>query len=163
MSSIIMGVDPASFKNMGVCVSKSIKGKDMEILERTTFVFDVDKTTKDERFMDLYARVEAMIKKHGVEYIAFERTQFGKPFVMSQIYESIGVVKLLAQIHGVKLIEVSPMTAKKVITGTGKAKKAEMMKKVKEHFGLSKKDLSSDHEADAIGMAFYQHMVLQDG
>lgn len=162
MSTIIMGIDPASFKNMGICVALSEKQNDMKIIERTTFVFDVDKDTKDNRFEDLYFRVENIIKKYNVQYIAFERTQFGKPFVMSQIYETIGVIKYLAQKYGVKLVEISPMTAKKVITGSGKAKKTEMMKRVNEIFGLSKKDLSSDHEADAVAMAYYQHRMIQD-
>lgn len=162
MSKIVMGLDPASFKNMGLCIAKVSPNETIEILKRTTIVFDVDKKTKDKRFLELKNVIEQAIRDYGVEAIVFERTQFGLKFVMSQIYESVGVIKLLAQMYSLELLEISPMTAKKAITGSGKAKKKEMMEKVISIFSLNKKSLSSDHEADAIAMCYCYSKTMSD-
>lgn len=161
MSKIVLGIDPASFKNMGLCVAE-IGNEKMKILMRTTKIFNVNKDNKDERFIDIKETIDNIIDKYKVEVIVFERTKFGLSFVMSQIYETIGVIKLESQIKGVRLIEVSPMTAKKIITGSGKAKKNEVMDCVKKEFQIEKKDLSSDHEADAIALAFYLQKAEED-
>ena len=150
--NIIMGVDPASFKNMGLCVGRIQKNGKLKILERFTKVFDVDKNTKDSRFIDLKETVRDIIQRKKVDILIFERTQFGKPFIMSQIYETIGVIKLICQEEGVRIVEISPSTIKLAITGYGRSSKPEVMKAVMKEFNLSKKDLSSDHEADAIGV-----------
>lgn len=163
MSEIILGLDPASFKNMGVCVAERQDTPNLMIIkQRFTKIFNVNKDTKDHRFEDLYETIENLIKEHGVNAICFERTQFGKPFVMSQIYETIGVVKLLAQKYGVELSEISPKTAKKRITNNGNAKKAEMMKEVCEKFNIDRDTLSSDHEADAVAMCYAYSIIKSE-
>ena len=153
MENIIMGLDPASFKNMGFCIAKDSKDL-MKILKSGTIVFDVDKETKDERFIELEKKLEGLIKEYKIQTIAFERTQFGKAFVMSQIYETIGVIKLIAYKNCLTIKEISPMTAKKAITGNGRAKKKEIMQSVIDIFKINKKNLSSEHEADAIAICF---------
>lgn len=153
MAKVIMGVDPASFKNMGVSVLKTSRGKPV-LLDRFTKVFDVDKTTKDQRFLDLEETVMGLFNKYKVTDLVFERTQFGKPFVMSQIYETIGVIKLACLRNGVSVHEISPNTIKLQVTGDGRAKKPKVISSVMDIFGLEKKQISSDHEADAIGAAF---------
>lgn len=151
----IMSLDPASYRNMGICVAQVNKEeKEMTILESRTKVFNVNLETKDERFVDLEETLAKLIEKYNIKIIVFERTQFGKPFVLSQIYETIGVIKFLAQKNNIKLVEIAPMTAKKAITGSGKATKAQVIKAVLERFGINKKELSSEHEADAISLSY---------
>jgi len=150
---IAMGLDPASFKNLGLCIAEVYLDK-IEIIYKTTIVFNVDKETKDRRFVELEKVMQECIDKYEVKEVAFERTQFGKPFVMSQIYETIGVIKLVAVRNGLNITEISPSTAKKLITGSGKATKVQMKKAVMDKFLLEKKTISSEHEADAVGICY---------
>lgn len=159
----ILGIDPASTRNMGVCVARIYKeNKKMEIKERFTNIFNVTNDTKDDRFVELENVILELIKKYNIKKIIYERTIFGKSFVMSQISENMGVTKLIAKKNDIELVPFSPKSAKLMITGSGKATKKEMMKAVNDLFGLRPKDLSSDHEADAISMCYYYSLKYKN-
>ena len=153
MPSIVLGIDPASYKNMGICVAEIDMDKIPKILDRTTKIFNVDLENKDDRFVELIDFLDFLNKEFKINSVIFERTQFGLPFVMSQIYESVGVIKYWAKLNKCSIVEISPKTAKKAISGNGSATKKQVIKSVMDIFGFTKKDLSSDHEADAISLA----------
>ena len=70
---IAMGLDPASFKNLGLCIAKIYSDR-IEIMLKTTIVFDVDKETKDQRFVELENKIQEYITEYKVEEVVFERT-----------------------------------------------------------------------------------------
>jgi len=152
--SKVLSLDPASLKNLGVCISNITKRK-MSIVESFTKVFEVELENKDKRLLDTKILMEEILEKHNIEIVVFERSMgFGKAFIRNQLSEQTGIVKLMSYEHEIPVVEISPKTAKKIITGNGNAKKKEVIENVLRVFDLQKKDMSSEHEADAISMAY---------
>jgi Holliday junction resolvasome RuvABC endonuclease subunit len=60
-----------------------------------------------------------------------------------------GILHLIAQSLSLDIVGFSPMTVKKVLAGSGKAEKEEMILAAKE---FSKRDIKNHNEADAIGV-----------
>ena len=156
----ILSLDLASLKNLGVCVS-DINSDGMNIIERLTKVFDVTIDNKDKRLYDTKIFISDLLLKYAIDFIVFERSMgFGKIFVRNQLSEQTGVIKLIAYENNVPIIEVSPKTAKLYISGSGNADKKKVIQSVLDIFGLKKEDLSSEHEADAISMAYAYFKIL---
>lgn len=63
-----------------------------------------------------------------------------------------GVILLTAAKHGLPLVEISPATVKKAVTGNGRATKAQMQYAVATVLGLSSLPKPAD-VADAIAVA----------
>ena len=159
---IVLSYDPASLKNMGVAVcSIDVKTKKIKVLESYTEVFDVSLENKDRRLIVIKNVTEGLIKKHGVNVVTIERSMgFGKHFVRNQLSEGTGVIKLVACQKNVPIVEISPGTLKKQITGNGRASKKEVMEAILKMFSLDKKNLSSEHEADALGVCYAYSKIM---
>lgn len=151
---IIMGLDPASTKNLGVSIIEyNKKKKDMKILEKCTFIFDGTKETKNKRLSDIKNMILEKISKYKIDKIASEKVPWGGvPFVLSQMNELMGVVKMVAWESEINFFEYAPKSMKLDIAGNGKASKKEVQDALSIMFNLSDK-FSSDHESDAVAAA----------
>lgn len=99
----------------------------------------------------------------GVTEVAIEKPFFTALTLANNIrtLEVIGIIKLAIETYNsintrqIHITEYSPATIKKEFTGSGKAKKEDIIKEVKNKFGI---ELKTTHEADAIAIA-YTHYV----
>jgi len=149
--ALILGLDPASIRNVGYgCLSVN-KGK-FEIVKHSTIVLP-DFETDGVRLNHIYGQIDALLEDIKPDRIVIERsTGFGKSFVRSNLQESVGVMKYCAHKWDIPVTEISPTHMKLILCGNGKAKKAEVKKWSKELLGLKKK--ASEHAIDAMGLAY---------
>lgn len=102
-----------------------------------------DQHARLERFL------EAAISDFGCDAIATENAGFGSPNpeVQARHNERLGVIRLVAARHGIKVQTFQPSTIKSFATGDGHAKKPAMVAACKR---LLKVAVTSDDEADAV-------------
>lgn len=93
--------------------------------------------------------LEESIAAWGCEMIATENAGFGShnPNVQASHNERLGIIRFVAQRHGIKFVAFNPGTIKVFATGNGRAKKPQMVSACKT---LLKIEVTSDDEADAI-------------
>jgi crossover junction endodeoxyribonuclease RuvC len=150
-SVIVIGMDPASYRNCGWAVLEMTAIKKPVLLEKFTQVLQREQDDLG-RLRDIYEQLAELIKKHHPGYLCLERSMGGGlAFVRNNLSENVGVAKLCAYDNSVKVIEVSPAHLKKVITGHGRAKKKHIMANVCAEFGLEKAGV--EHECDAAAIA----------
>lgn len=148
---IVIGMDPASYRNCGWAVLEMTDTKKPVLLEKFTQVIQREQDDLG-RLRDIYEQLAELIKKHRPGHLCLERSMGGGlAFVRNNLSENVGVAKLCAHDNSVKVIEVSPAHLKKVITGHGRAKKRHIMANVCAEFGLQKAGV--EHECDAAAIA----------
>jgi crossover junction endodeoxyribonuclease RuvC len=109
---------------------------------------------QESRIAALYTELEQILKDTKPDHIALETLFFSvnKKSVM-KVAEARGVVVLLAGLHRIPLIELSPQAVKLSMTGRGNADKAAVAKMVSLTLKLdTTKKL--DDELDAIALGF---------
>ena len=74
--------------------------------------------------------------------------------------QAVGMVKGWAWIHQVRVIEINPSSAKKALTGSGRATKFGVQGAVMAQFGIEAKEDEAD--AIAVGIAALAAIRLQD-
>lgn len=101
-----------------------------------------------------------LAREYELSWVAFEQASVVS-YRHAQIQLAmIGIVHLVAHKEGLTIMPIHPSTAKKVLTGSGKAKKGDMVLAAKERYpGF---DIHVDDIADAIavGLAFFTKVEL---
>lgn len=150
----ILSLDPASLKNLGIAIIE-IEKDNIKIIDHFTHVFKSNLENKEQRLVETKKIITKLIKKYNINMVLMELSLgFGKAFVRSQIIEITGVIKLIACEKKICVKEIAPTRIKKLVTGSGKAKKQDMKKSIMGKFNIGKKDIGTEHEVDAIGVAF---------
>jgi crossover junction endodeoxyribonuclease RuvC len=155
----LLAIDPG-YDRCGVAVVE--QERDPVILY-STCIETQKKDSHQDRLHTVYTQLETIIKEWNPEAIALETLFFSVNKTSAfKVAEARGVVLLLAGIHKLSLIELSPQEVKQSITGVGNANKEQVQKMV----GLVlKTDISHkiDDEVDAIalGMAAAQKYRLE--
>jgi len=110
-------------------------------------------------YLNIHAFIQGHIRAVAPDLVALEsyfpRRQKGAVVIP----ELRGIIKLVSYQMGLDVLEVSPPTVKKTITGNGRADKDLVRKTVNEEYGLS---LSSTDEADAIAIAVTAFRKMED-
>ena len=151
MSYFIIGVDPASKRNMGIGVLKIEDYENFKVILHKTEVFP-DFDSDGERLDYTYNILNKLFKEYEISYLSMESsTGFGKSFVRSNLQEGAGVMKLCAFHNKVEVVTPSPKHIKCVITDNGNAKKNLMKKAIAELANIENAD--TEHECDAVGVA----------
>ena len=145
---IILGVDPASIRNLGIAIlSADTETRTMSVLLNTTVILP-DFATDDERLHYIYCKMDEIIIQNNPSVMSIELSQgFGKSFVRKNLQECVGVIKLCCFNNKVKVIEKAPTHIKLIVSGSGKSKKPEMKRWIKKITGIEAK--KTEHEADA--------------
>jgi crossover junction endodeoxyribonuclease RuvC len=155
MNFIVMGLDPASTRNMGMAIMEFNKSGKMKIIHTETVKFP-DCSCDGERLNICYDTIAKNIDKYKVNKICMERSMgMGKIFVRNNLIEMAAAIKMSAFDKSIELAEISPSHLKKVVTGNGRATKSILQKQIKEYFAkqLSNDDTKrSEHEYDAVGL-----------
>lgn len=106
------------------------------------------------RLHTMYDWLTSMHINRGFDILAAEDAQQGSPSfrVQGSHAEYRGVMRMFCEQHGVEFVLVHPTSLKAWLTGSGRAKKSQMVKAVETQFGISCMD---HNEADAIAILKY--------
>ena len=144
-SKKIMGIDPGT-KHTGI----SVLDVSTNIIE--TYTVEIDETlTGKLKLIKMSRDVMNIIKKVNPILIGIEDYAFGGAFFNVMVPELMGMLFLqMKDFYKGKIIMIPPNTAKKVLTGNGRAKKGDIKKAVKEKYDII--DSGTVHEYDSIAI-----------
>ncbi|HID93000.1 MAG TPA: crossover junction endodeoxyribonuclease RuvC [bacterium (Candidatus Stahlbacteria)] len=139
----ILGVD-TGIRSAGYAVlNKRRKIIDYGVLKTS------NSSSLEERLMMIYKGLKKVIAKNKPDIAVYERIFYQKnPSTLILMAQARGVLLLAAQELGVKVHEITPAEIKQVITGNGRASKAEVRSKLETILG--KKVAGSYHVSDAV-------------
>lgn len=143
----VLGIDPASIRNLGVALLSICDNKINPEFHDTIVFPDFDSDGK--RYEYIYNSLKDVILKYKPSVVVMELSMgFGKSFVRQNLQESVGVMKLCCSHLNVPVREIAPKHIKLIVTGSGKAKKNEIKNAVKKIVNIEKP--KTEHEADAV-------------
>lgn len=147
----ILAIDPG-YDRCGVAVI-SVSGRHGTLLH-SECVTTLKTQSQEVRLAHVYKSLEAVVKEWKPTHLAIETIFFSvnKKSAM-KVAEARGVVMLLAGLHNLELVELSPQAVKLGMTGIGNSDKKAVQKMV----GLTLKinlDDKLDDEIDAIALGF---------
>jgi Holliday junction resolvasome RuvABC endonuclease subunit len=114
---------------------------------KVTSEADVHPGDRNVRFLDWLTR---MLAQHPSDLVAYEEAGFGasnNPHIAAMHAELRGLIKIAACDKGIRCVPLNIGTIKKFATGSGHAKKPQMIAAAERFFGLTGLD---DNEADAV-------------
>ncbi len=86
---------------------------------------------RSKRLHDIFVRLGAVVTKHEPDVIAVETPFVGRNVSPAlAIGEALGAIKIIAEMHRVRLAYYTPMEVKKAVTGQGNADKVAVAKMV---------------------------------
>ncbi len=146
----IIGLDPAN--NCGWCVVSDDQRTIAFGCWELNLKSDKHPGRRHERLRKLLFGAK---RRFSITAIAYEDAVQGSHlFHVQQSHSELrGIIMLVAAELEIPTFAVNPMTLKLWLTGSGKAKKPDMIASVHRRFGINTND---DNEADAIAVAFYQ-------
>ena len=111
-----------------------------------------------ERLIDIEKGIQNQLPMTKLELAVMEKA-FYSPYYGSAIgnVELGAILKRLFHVEGIPLVLVAPTTLKKFITGSGKSKKNEILRKAYQKWGISE----SEHITEAFALAKIGEMVLK--
>ena len=147
---IILGIDPG-FGRCGFGVITE-SGHDWKVL--THGVITTAQQEFPARLHELARDLEALITSYHPTMLAIEELFFAKSTTTAlKVAEARGVILLMAQTHGLRVVEVKPNEVKLAMTGYGKADKVQVQEMVKTVFHLEAVPRPDD-AADALAIAW---------
>lgn len=153
---IILGIDPGTATTgYGVIMVKNLKSKARDNFKCLSFgsIETKPSSVMPERLKIINNELNKIIKKYQPRILAVENIYFFKNLKTAMpVSQAKGVILLTAAKKNVPVYEFTPMQVKMMVTGSGKADKKEVQKKIKSFFGL--KELPKpDDAADALAIA----------
>ena len=151
---IVLGIDPGSRRSgYAVLTNKNHRPKVIE-------VGVIDLTTSlelEDRLLELSNEIADIIKQHRPTVAALEGVFSHGKFPRSALIlgHARGVCLLECRRNNLAITTVAPAEMKRVITGSGRATKAQVQRAVAGWCGLQKPPEPND-AADALGMALFQ-------
>lgn len=148
----IIGFDPASLVNLGWARLELSNTNGEITCEAGTFIFP----HLEQKFVlaSMYETLETFIVANKPDLVVLEKTSsFSGGFITGQISSCIGVLLAVCGKHQMPTAEVFPTHVKKIVSGSGKAKKKQMKISVTEvlgKLGLENVKFNSEHAYDAI-------------
>ncbi len=157
---IILAIDPG-YDRCGVAV---IKTGTVTTIEHSWCITTDKKESNAQRLAVIFKNIDEAIATYTPDAIALETLFFSvnKKTVMA-VAESRGVIVVLAGIHTIPLIELSPQAVKLGMTGSGNADKTSVQKMVALTLKIDiSKKLDDEIDAIALGMAAVGTMRLNN-
>ncbi len=116
--------------------------------------YSADKNCKEFSF---YSKMIGILMKGQYDVAVFEETRF--KYVSSQriMFGQLAILKVICHPLRTKIVTITPMEVKKLFTGSGKAKKEDMMAECDKR-GIEYKN---EHESDSIGI-YYSYLKKYD-
>lgn len=120
------------------------------------------KHREEKRIRMIYEFINELILSYNVKVIGLEKLFFNavqkntgrnKSASILRTQMVSGAIYLLAGIHEIPISDYTPGTVKKYVAGHGRASKEDVMKHINEIAQRSGIELTSDHQADAVGIS----------
>ncbi len=148
--STILAIDPG-YDRCGVALIETTKPS-------TLIASQCIETNKNDlheyRLASIYRTVERLIEEWKPTHIALETIFFSvNKKTVIKVAEARGIIALLAGMHNIPLIELSPQEVKQGITGVGNADKKQVQKMVALTLKIDVQG-KIDDELDAIALGF---------
>lgn len=125
---IIAGVDPGTIR-MGVCLVEPMGSRIKVVLIDT--ITPQRSLDRPRRLYEIFRKLSAIFRQHRPRAVFVERAFFGKNAQSAlALGEARGIVAVAAGQVAAQLVDLSPMTAKKAVTGRGDADKATVRRMV---------------------------------
>ncbi len=144
-----LGIDPGS-RNLGYgLVSKN--GNKLSTENYGTLQFNTE-TDSNDRLLEIYNRVKALLNELKPSEVAIEKMFFAKNAVSAmKLGMARGVVILAVKESGIPLFEYSPNEIKSAVAGFGHADKDQVAKMVTLLLGV--RDFKTKDASDALAIA----------
>lgn len=146
----ILAIDPG-YDRCGVAIIHP--GRPSELIASLCIETN-KKDTHEKRLLQVYEEVTKCIEQYTPTHIALETLFFSvNKKTAIKVAEARGVIVLIAGIHNLPLIELSPQEVKLAMAGVGNADKKQVQKMVELTLKI---DISNkiDDEIDAIALGF---------
>ncbi len=148
---IYIGIDPG-YDRVGVAVLERFNNLD-NLLYSTCILTD-KKDDKNKRMLKVAENINIILDIYKPEVLAIESLfLFKNHKTVIGVAEAIGVIKYLAGVRGIKIIELTPMQVKSSLSGDGHADKSQVEYMVRQILKLSNEKKIIDDELDAMAIA----------
>jgi crossover junction endodeoxyribonuclease RuvC len=147
----ILGFDVGS-KNLGYSICEFEKERCSLLLAGTLVMTHPEIS---QRLVVANNLISNLIKDYSIEAIGYEAPYMNKGANAMGLYFVAGLINLKAGQFNLPVVPLSPATVKKEVTGSGKAEKVQVEKKVKEllqPFTSETISFNTDHESDAAAI-----------
>ncbi len=153
---IILGIDPGTATTgYGVVMAKNLNRKTKDNFRCLGYgaIRTKPTSTTPDRLKQINNELDKLIRKHHPKIMAVENIFFFKNLKTAMpVSQAKGVILLTAAKKNLPVCELSPPQIKMLVTGSGKAEKIQVQKKIKSFFGL-KEIPKPDDAADALAIA----------
>ena len=127
---VILGLDPASIRNLGWALFKYEGDLQNLVVEAGTIVMETV-NEPHECLWPLLQAVDNFLSENKPDKLIIEKTSsFSGGFITGQVSNCMGVILAIAGKHKLPIEFVYPTHVKKVLTDKGKATKSELKKSV---------------------------------
>jgi crossover junction endodeoxyribonuclease RuvC len=148
---IIMGVDPGTAVS-GYGIVEKTRGDAVHVTSGV--VRTAPGVAHSKRISEIHRRLEEVVASSRPDVMVVESLFHARNAQsLMKLCQVRGAVLLLGEVHGMTIVEYTPMEIKKGLTGYGRADKKQMVFMVSRLLGLPQ--LTSPDEADALAMALY--------
>lgn len=149
----ILGIDPGSGK-LGLGLIEVIDGKPR--LMHYDCIITTPNSPETQKLSYIYDEIVRRINHIKPDLLAIEMLFFASNVSTAfAVGQARGVVLLAAAQANIEVVEIAPLRLKKVLLGTGNAKKKDIQNFIKDYFGLEKIP-KPDDAADAVAIALSQ-------
>jgi len=159
----LIAIDPG-FDKVGYAIFDKIDNGTTDFEYITSGLIKTSlKSLHEVRLKQVYDELEVTIKLHEVELMVIEKLfMFKNQKTITTVSQAIGVIELAGVMNGLKIVRLTPLQIKQIVTGYGNADKKSVQKMIE--LTLSDKiTIEDDDQADAIacGLAYcYQNDAL---
>ena len=152
----ILGIDPG-LNTTGYGVIDIQRNGQIRLIE-AGIIRSRPKETIESRLAEIHTGVTEVLQTHLPDLMALEQlfSHYDRPRTAILMGHARGVICLAAKTAGIPVGHFEPTKVKKVLTGNGRAPKAQMQLAVKVQLGLSTVPEPSD-VADALAIALCGH------
>ena len=145
----IIGIDPGyAITGWGVIESKPA----LRAVEYGA-IFSEAGLTPGERLSILYRNIVEVLNNHNPDAAVIENLFFSNnKKTAAEVYQARGVLLLALTQHVSRILEISPVSIKQAVSGSGRAKKGDVLRMVRRLLNIEEK-ISPDDISDALAGA----------
>jgi len=147
MKNKIIGFDPASVRNLGW---SRVHTEDTKVVQCEAGTFVISKVEEPwQSLWPIMQVVDDFLQKESPDFVVVEQTKTFGGFIGGQVAGCMGVILACCGKYGVDVKFVHPTHLKKILTGSGKATKAQVKNAV---IAEINKKFDSEHAYDAAAV-----------
>ena len=160
-NATFIAIDPG-YDRCGVALMREDRGK--VIVVYSTCLTTKKTDPQEVRLKEIFEKLQTLIKTYTPGALVLETLFFSvNKKTALKVAEARGAILLLAGLHNLSLIEISPQRVKIALTGVGNASKEQVQKMVSLTVLLEKrKTLDDEIDAIALGVAGIQEIKQQN-